>query len=555
MTLHVRPSLSFALTAIAALGLAACGGSDSAPEVLPPPPPPPTPLTGHVMLNAAVKNAVVCLDLNSNGACDASEPASAKTGADGAYTVTLDQGFDVERLKGLSLVALQVPGSVDDGKATIDAADPTKPSTQKPYVLRQAPGKAGQINPLTSLVAAGVAAGMTEQKSRANVVAQLGLTGEAAIDDYQADPSVATTGPVDTARTAALVVASALENGAVLEVGDQNSADTANQGPLRSLVYTGAGNFRFSDFEVLPKADGTAGRLLRDRRVSQANSVAVAEWVLYNQAFLTPEGWRRCDADTPIKAAKGTPSRSVFCNTRVSFSYSVDTSIADVAMADLVTQQQGLPGNVINAGTSTTALVAAVGVAKFPAGSRLQVHTSVNATRPLFINSLNTDGRPQAEATSLEQLIAAKPASAVNLATAGGSLTLGLGSGVQKNLRVAFTGSNDATSGTVQFYECDLNEAQTIASNCVATQTGTYKIETVNGSRVMRFAGHAETVMTTTRLYVEVKASQQLNGVTTGGDWIYQAREAKPGLNVDNLSTNNRISGEGWQALKTQLGL
>ena len=289
--------------------------------------------------------------------------------------------------------------------------------------------------------------------------------------------------------------------------------------------------------------------------MSQANSVAVAEWVLYNQAFLTPEGWRRCDADTPIKAAKGTPSRSVFCNTRVSFSYSVDTSIADVAMADLVTQQQGLPGNVINAGTSTTALVAAVGVAKFPAGSRLQVHTSVNATRPLFINNLNTDGRPQAEATSLEQLIAAKPASAVNLATAGGSLTLGLGSGVQKNLRVAFTGSNDATSGTVQFYECDLNAAQTIASNCVATQTGTYKIETVNGSRVMRFAGHAETVMTTTRLYAEVKASQQLNGVTTEGDWIYQAREAKPGLNVDNLSTNNRISGEGWQALKTQLGL
>ena len=41
MTLHVRPSLSFALTAIAALGLAACGGSDSATEVLPPPPPPP----------------------------------------------------------------------------------------------------------------------------------------------------------------------------------------------------------------------------------------------------------------------------------------------------------------------------------------------------------------------------------------------------------------------------------------------------------------------------------------------------------------------------------
>ena len=555
MTLQVRTSLSFTLTAIAALGLAACGGSDSAPEVPPPPPPPPTTLTGHVMLNAAVKNAVVCLDLNGNGVCDASEPASAKTGADGAYTVTLEPGFDAERLKGLNLVALQVPGAVDDGKATIDAADPTRPSTQKPYVLRQVPSKAGQINPLTSLVAAGVAAGMTEQKSRANVVAQLGLSGESAIDDYQADPSVATTGPVDTARTAALVVASALENGAVAAVGDQGSADTAALGPLRSLVYSGAGNYRFSDFEVLPKAEGAAGRLLRDRRVSQANSVAVAEWVLYNQAFLTPEGWRRCDADTQIKAAKGTPSRSVFCNARVSFSYSVDSSIADKAMADVVAQQQGAPGNVINAGVSTTALVAAVGAVKFPAGSRLQVHTTINASRPLYINNLNTDGRPQAEATTLEQLIAAKPASAVNLANASGSLTLGLSSGLLKNLRVAFTGSNDATRGTVQYYECDLNEAQTVASNCVATQSGTYRIETVNGSRVMRFAGHAETVMTTTRLYAEVKASQQVNGVTGGGDWVYQVREAKPGLNAENVGTTNRISPEGWRALKTQLGL
>ena len=93
-----------------------------------------------------------------------------------------------------------------------------------------------------------------------------------------------------------------------------------------------------------------------------------------------------------------------------------------------------------------------------------------------------------------------------------------------------------------------------MASNCVATQTGTYAIETVFGSRVMRFAGHAPTVMASTRLYVEVKAAQQANNVVEG-NWVYQAREAKPGSNAENVSTSNRLNTEAWQGLKTQLGL
>ena len=70
----------------------------------------------------------------------------------------------------------------------------------------------------------------------------------------------------------------------------------------------------------------------------------------------------------------------------------------------------------------------------------------------------------------------------------------------------------------------------------------------------MRFAGHAPTVMTNTRLYVEVKAAQQANNVVEG-NWVYQAREAKPGPNAENVSTSNRLNTEAWQGLKTQLGL
>ena len=544
-------TLPSALTAITTAALVACGGgggSDNPPEE-----PVRTTLAGQVIVNGPVRNAVVCLDINSNGACDATEPTAAKTAADGRYQMTLDSAA-AEQSARASLLALMVPGTADDGRATVDAVDSTRPNTLRAYALRQVPGKAGQINPLTTLVAAGVAAGMTEAQSRANVVLQLGLTAETHIDDYQGDGPSSGLGGDESARTAALVTANALENGATLVVGDQRAAETGGLGPLRSLVYTGPGNFRYLDFEVLPKTAGTVGLPLRDRRAGQTGGTALAPAILYNQAFLTPQGWLRCDGSTPIQASRGTPSRSVFCNARSSYNYSVDSSVADQLMADVISQQQTSPANIFNAGSPVSALVSALGTTRFPVGSKLQANTSANATRPIFINSLNTDGRPQAEATTLEQLIAAKPATAVNLSNAAGTLTLGLGSGNLKNLRVAFTGSTDASKGSVQFYECDLNEALTVASNCVATQTGTYAIETVFGSRVMRFAGHAPTVMTNTRLYVEVKAAQQANNVVEG-NWVYQAREAKPGSNAENVSTSNRLNTEAWQGLKTQLGL
>jgi Trk-type K+ transport system membrane component len=127
---------------------------------------------------------------------------------------------------------------------------------------------------------------------------------------------------------------------------------------------------------------------------------------------------------------------------------------------------------------------------------------------------------------------------------------LGLSSGDLKNLRVAFTGTTSQTAGTVQFYDCDLNSAQTVASNCVTAQTGTYAISTVGGMRVMRFAGHAETVMNQTRLYVEVKDAPSV----IGGNWVFVAREIKPSVAV-NQSMSMRLNATAWAAMKTQLGL
>lgn len=546
----MKQSPSFVLTAVAGaalLALVACGGGGDATDASAPDPNAPLSLTGTVVVDGAVRNAVVCLDLNANSACDAGEPASASTGADGAYSLTAT----VQQAASASLISPMVPGALADPNTTIDMADGGA-TAESPYVLQQVPGKAGQINPLTTLVAAGVRNGMTEAVARANAAAQLGVA-QAKIDNYQDDPAFSDQ-VVDNARMMASVVAGALEDGVALSVGDQNAAVQAAQNDLRSLRYTDTANFSYQDFLTSAKAAGTPGLSLVDGRVGQAGGVATDASDLYNQAYLTSAGWLRCDSAVLLTATLGNPNRSSFCNAQTSVGYRVNVSVAGRSMADVVTELQSDSENFINTGgLSTTGLLAALGAEQFPAGSNLRPGSSLTLTQPIFINSINTDGRSQAEATSLEQLIAAKPAAGVDLVTAAGSLSLGLSSGPLKNLRVAFTGTSSATAGTVQYYECDLNAAQTVASDCAATQPGTYDIATINGARVMRFAGFTPTVMDHVRHYVEVDASNQVNGVI-GGDWVFVARQKKPDMD-SNFSETKRLNGTAWTAMKAQLGL
>lgn len=550
MSHRMRP-VAVATSVLVVSMLAACGGSGDTNEA------PTTPqtqlLAGMVMGNGPIKNAVVCLDLNGNAACDADEPSSAKTGIDGAYSITVDsEKFTPGQVAASSLIAPQMPGTADDGKTTVDMAGGTFPTSA--YVLKQVPGKAGQINPLTTLVAAGVVNGMTEAVVRDNVVIQLGLASAAKIDDYQADAASNAASLPESARTAAQMVISALQDGAVLSVADQNAAVSAEQSSLRSLSYTDASNYNYSDFVVNAKAAGTPGRSLLDNRVSKVNGTASAATDVYRQAFLSNQGWVKCDVSVLLSSTSGSPNRTVFCGARVSYGYSVNTAVTGQSMADVVTQQQSATsGNIINASVSTTNLLSALGSAKFPDGSNLAVQKSLNVNQPLYINNVNTDVA-SASATTLEQFIAARPVANVKLPSGSGTLSLGLGAGNYKALRAAFTAATDAASGTVQYYECDLDSTQTTLSNCAATNTGTYTIQTVNGVRAIRFAGHAETVMTHTRLVAEVKASQQVTAFSAG-DKVYTVREDKPGLTTANAVTSNRLNGTAWTAMKTQLGL
>jgi hypothetical protein len=579
-----RNRVALAVGVSLALGLVACGGGDdalpstgvAAPTdiasmpgtgtttvadtgsatvvVTPPPPPPPPPpvtLTGSVVVDQAIRNAVVCMDLNANNACDAGEPVSAKTGVDGAYSLTYEPSrITPAQVAAASLIAPMVPGAATDSNTSIDASDTTKGVTTRAYTLKQIPGKAGSIHPLSTLLAAGVATGMTESVARSNAALQLAVT-LTKLDNYQDDPTTDSAQVRDNARTMARVVAATLEGGIPLQLADQNQAVTAAAGDLASLTFTDAANYFFRQFTGVAKPAGTPGGSSVDGR--EGKTAGVASTALYNQAALAPTGWLKCDSTVLGTGTIGVPSRSTTCSVSNSIGASgAATSIADQTMTAVITGMQADPTtNTINNGVSNNNLVTALGTATFPPNASLRLRTSLNLNQPILINSLTTDGRPQSEATTLEALIAAKPASAVNLATGGGSLSLGLSSSQFKALRVAFTGTTSASAGTVQFYDCDLNAAQTVVSNCMAVQTGNYAISTVNGVRVMRFSGHSETIMGNIRLYTEVKNTPSVIG---GGDWVFMARENKPS---EALGTTRsvRLNATGWAAMKAKLGL
>jgi len=512
-------------------------------------------LSGTVAVNGLVRNAVVCLDLNANSLCDAGEPASAPTGASGAYTVSYNTSVVLPaQVATSSLIAPQVPGATTAATTTLDQADGIATADSTAYVLRQVPGKAGQINPLTTLVAAGVAAGMSEAVARANVVLQLALAEEARIDDYQADTALTDAAYADNARTASVVTAYTLEQGIPLSVGNPAVGFDAAPNDQRSLRFVDASNYSFSAFNLEARPAGSTSGSLVDLRDGRTGGVVTAPATLYNQAYLTTSGWKRCDATEPITFTLGLPNRSVFCGVLNSIGARGNASVSNRSMAEVVGEMQTAPGNTINVGQLTNNLVAALGMALFPPNSNLRVGFNLNLNRPFFINSINTDGVNQATATNLEQLISARPASNAALPGPVGSLNLGLGSGNFRNLRVAFSGTASTTEGTVQFYECDLDTTQTIASNCGTAGAGSYTISTANGVRVMRFTGNAPTVMNHERVYAEVKAATQANAVIGGGDWVFLARQNKPDIDSNAVDTR-RLNGTAWQAMKTQLGI
>lgn len=554
-----KQAAALAIGAALLTTLSGCGGgSDGAAAPNPPPTEPAlVTLSGLVTVDQGIQNAVVCMDLNANSACDAGEPVSAKTGASGAYSLRYDPTkITPAQVAAASLIAPMVPGVASDPATTLDAARPGEAASSAAYVLRQAPGKSGAINPLTTLVAAGVAAGMTEASARANVATQLGIA-EAKIDNYQDDANTDASSAQDTARTMAGVTAAALEAGATLEVGEQTGAASGAPGALLALNYADADNYFARSLYTEARPAGPGPYPVADVRTAKTNGVVDPPTDLYREAYLSSAGWTRCTQSVPILSTRGNPSRSSFCKARPAVGFDLFQSIAGQSMSSVVTAMQADPStNTINSALPTTALLSDLGSATFPADARLQTRRNLNlaADSYLYINNVTADAF-SASITSLEQLIASFASSAVNLATGRGTLGLGLADSQTSVLRVSFTSAASATAGTAQFYRCDYNPSANTIAHCVATQTGSYAIGTVNGVRVVRYSGFAPTIMTHTRLHAEVAPG--VPGLTDGpgsGSRVFVVRENIPTV-AASQSTNKRLDSTAWAAMQSQLGI
>ena len=545
MTPRTRSLLIHAFTATAALSLAACGGDDDAPAP-PLPPPAPTTLSGEVARIGTLQNVVVCLDLNANDACDAGEPAAAATGADGRYSLSYDPAAVPDAASG-RLIAPVKTGDPAAATTAIDSATPTVAATDADYVMHRPAGTGGAINPLTTLVQAGVAAGMSEAAARANVALQLAIDA-AKIDAYQDDPAWDAAQIHDTARTAAAVVSGMSRTGVPLEVGDQQAAEPASS-TLRQLRYSGAGDYFARSHDQQAKAAGSAGVQLVDNRSGKTGGQVNADTALYGTAYLTPSGWTYCTRDVLMRATVGNPSRTVYCDGETSLGSTRTSSVAGEAMAALVDRWQALSTNTINVGMPTAGLKGALGTTAFPAGAEELVRSSVVLGQTILIDGLANRAQPQSRNT-LEAVINHYPTSGAAAPTGANTLTLALTTSQLKNLRVSLAPSS-ATQGAAQYYECDLNADQTVVSNCVPSTTGAYSIDTVNGARVLRFTGQPPTPAIN---YHVVYSEIRWVAGDPNSQWVYRAHETKPGL-VSRQGASSRLNDAAWTAMKTQLGL
>ncbi len=246
--MHIRFTRAAVPSACAGLllALSACGGGGGGgggggfPPFGPPgggnPPSSPSPVTvsGKVMVLGPVSGALVCVDRNRNGACDEGEPAAAnKTGEDGAYSF----GYTpADAAAAAELAAAPLLAQVDGG-------NPSLPSFSQPFTMSAPAGHRGQVNPLTTLLQAGMAAGLAPERAEALVLLQLGLPEVAQLYDYQG-VAVADPGRLeDNAFTAALVTADALHSGVALRLVDPATVTPVASDQLARLDFARADHY------------------------------------------------------------------------------------------------------------------------------------------------------------------------------------------------------------------------------------------------------------------------------------------------------------------------
>lgn len=131
-----------------------------------------------VVADDPIKNAVVCLDLNGNKACDAGEP-QATTDANGKYTFKAT----VEQLAKSAILAVMTPESREMFKAADGSI--SELSVAIDLKLSAPPGKPDFVSPLTTLVHGQMEKdGVDSDTAQKTVKDQLGLPDVDLLADY-----------------------------------------------------------------------------------------------------------------------------------------------------------------------------------------------------------------------------------------------------------------------------------------------------------------------------------------------------------------------------------
>jgi hypothetical protein len=504
-----------ALTA-AVFSLAGCGGGGAAA-----PAPADQSLSG-VVIDGPLQGATVCLDLNKNGACDAGEPVSSATDAQGKYMIT---GLTLAQVNaGAPLIAV-VPANA------IDADDPTG-TVGAAYTLRAPAGAHAVISPITTLVQSGIAQGVSTAAAVAAVAAQLQVAAASLYNDYTASTSG------DNAALAIVVplVVGSLQAGEMPVVTP--AAAAAADYWVRHFDFTDVNNYYLRYFYTSNVPDANGAFTYYDERVQISKGSPDASATLYDDRLTaTAQGWKAFDGASPSTSTGGTPSVATWGNGYVYAITRVEVDLSGQTLASAVAQAQDLG---VNTDSTLVGVNASALSGTFPAGAKLRRSTLRNTTSPVAYRPL--DGFIGFGVIDLAGLVAAYPVPTTPLPSNTASMyklhgDAGCGQTVclAEYLRVAF-GANSAAT----YYLCDYDAQTSAQTNCGAIGTGTYQLETAaDGSTpIMKFAGlpAATNVQAFTRVFVE------RNG------HVYYGWQDKPQTTVQT-----RLNGVAFAALASAL--
>ncbi|SDO93883.1 hypothetical protein SAMN05216303_102740 [Rhodoferax sp. OV413] len=169
----MKSHVKWALSGAAIAALAACGGDGGSPVAVAPA----SSTVALTVMDGLIQGATVCLDVNGNSSCDASEPQGT-SGADGKVSFSVPN----TDLGKYPVVAVVGPGA-------IDMDDPSTPITAATaYTLTAPADQTAVVSPLTTLVQLLVASqGLSTTAAAAAVQSQAGLSNSP-MANYVATP-------------------------------------------------------------------------------------------------------------------------------------------------------------------------------------------------------------------------------------------------------------------------------------------------------------------------------------------------------------------------------